>query len=62
MLLLPSVDLSKTDSDIPKDLLDLLENAILNKTPDATEAMLARAEQEKDLKTSGGGEFSLNCV
>jgi 5-methyltetrahydrofolate--homocysteine methyltransferase len=38
-------------TDIPKDLLELCENAILNKSPEATEALLARAEYDKEHKS-----------
>lgn len=34
-------------SDIPADLLKLCEDAILNRTPTATEALLKRAELER---------------
>lgn len=40
-------------SDIPKDLLELCENAILNTSPEATEKLLARAEADKENKVSG---------
>ena len=45
-------------TDIPPDLLVLLENAILNRTDDATEKLLARAELEKENK--GGAGTNLN--
>jgi len=38
-------------TDIPKDLLELVENSILNKSPEATEALLKRAESDKENKT-----------
>ena len=40
-------------TDIPKDLLELVENAIFNKSPDATEALLKRAEADKENKAGG---------
>ena len=33
--------------EIPKDLLELVEDAVLCRRPDATERLLARAEEEK---------------
>ena len=42
-------------TDIPPDLLELIESAILNKADDATEKLLARAELEKDSKGGGAG-------
>lgn len=41
-------------SDIPKDLLELIENAIFNRSPEATEALLKRAEHDKENKAAGG--------
>ena len=41
-------------TDIPADLLELFENAILNKNDDATEKLLARAELEKEKKAGAG--------
>ena len=41
-------------TDIPADLLELFENAILNKGEDATERLLARAELEKEKKAEAG--------
>jgi 5-methyltetrahydrofolate--homocysteine methyltransferase len=38
-------------TDIPKDLLELVENAIFNKSPEATEALLKRAESDKENKS-----------
>lgn len=40
--------------DIPKDLLQLIEDAILNRREDATERLLEYAEKEKEMKKSGG--------
>ena len=34
--------------EIPKDLLELVEDAVLCRRPDATERLLARAELEKE--------------
>lgn len=42
-------------NDIPKDLLDLFEDAILNRNEEATEKLLARAEEEKEKRAAGGG-------
>jgi 5-methyltetrahydrofolate--homocysteine methyltransferase len=47
--------------DIPKDLLILLEDAILNRNKQATEKLLERAEKERtelDEKKKGGGKVS----
>jgi len=38
-------------TDIPKDLLELCDNAIMNKSPEATEALLKRAEFDKENKS-----------
>ena len=38
-------------TDIPKNLLDLVENAILSRSPKATEALLKRAEFDKENKS-----------
>ena len=36
--------------DIPEDLLKIVEDAVLNRTPDATEALLERAELEREVE------------
>mmetsp|Transcript_30727 Transcript_30727/g.59936 ORF Transcript_30727/g.59936 Transcript_30727/m.59936 type:complete len:1259 (-) Transcript_30727:271-4047(-) len=43
--------------DIPKDLLGLIEDAVLNRTAQATDNMLKRAEWEKENKSTGGAKL-----
>jgi 5-methyltetrahydrofolate--homocysteine methyltransferase len=49
-------------SDIPKDLLELVEDCVLCRRPDATERLLARAQEEKEkleaIKAGGGANAS----
>ncbi|MGA7212858.1 MAG: methionine synthase, partial [Terrimicrobiaceae bacterium] len=46
--------------DIPKDLLDLIEDVLFNRSPDATERLVDYAERIKQSKTAGppGGQKS----
>jgi 5-methyltetrahydrofolate--homocysteine methyltransferase len=41
--------------DIPEDLLEIVENAVLNRTEDATEKLLERAEVEREKLARGEG-------
>ena len=42
--------------DIPEDLRVIVEDAVLNRNPDATEKLLERAEVEREKAASGGAE------